>query len=122
MVSFEGTSTWDFFANDLVSILPEFAGSCGPSSLAKYNAQATPFLFETGSYDMARYEENGDEVSEPNYPFMLRFRPNREKLPVTPEGRFYEYLRGEEGIPKDIVLFEVYAVEKPTDYSNPAND
>jgi len=71
---------------------------------------------------MARYEENGDEVSEPNYPFMLRFKPNREKLPVTPEGRFYEYLRGEEGIPKDIVLFEVYAVEKPTDYSNPAND
>jgi len=62
MVSFEGTSSWDFFENDLNSILPVHKGKCGPKTIAKFNAQSTPFLYETGSYDMARYKEDGTEV------------------------------------------------------------
>jgi len=53
---------------------------------------------------------------------MLRFKPNREELPVTKKGYFYEKLRGKNGIPKNTVLFEVYAVEKPTDWSVPGDD
>jgi len=38
MVSFEGTNTWDFFANPFMSHLPVFQGDCGPKTIAKYNA------------------------------------------------------------------------------------
>jgi len=38
MVSFEGTNSWNFFENDLMSQLPDFTHDCGPKTLGKYNA------------------------------------------------------------------------------------
>ena len=47
MVSFEGTNTWDFLANDFRSQLPDFSpgNQCGPKTIGKFNSQATPFIF-----------------------------------------------------------------------------
>lgn len=47
MVSFEGTDTWDFLANDLMSQLPVFSPgkTCAPKTIGKFNSQATPFIF-----------------------------------------------------------------------------
>ena len=45
MVSFEGAGTWDWWANPLMTHLPTFEGECGPKTVGKYHAQATPFLF-----------------------------------------------------------------------------
>ena len=40
MVSFEGTNTWDFFANDFRTQLPVFSegNTCAPKTIAKLNA------------------------------------------------------------------------------------
>lgn len=52
MVSFEGTTSWNFFENPFMTHLPVFEHDCGPKTLAKYNAQVTPFIFQTGSSDL----------------------------------------------------------------------
>jgi len=60
MISFEGTDSWDFLANPFMTHLPQFEGECGPKTIGKFNAQATPFVFQTGSLDMAEITETGD--------------------------------------------------------------
>ena len=53
MVSFEGTSSWDFFATPFRSHVPRFEKECAPKTLLKFFAEATSFIFQTGSDDMA---------------------------------------------------------------------
>lgn len=90
MVSFEGTNSWNFFANPFMSHLPVHEGECGSETVAKYNAQATPFIFQNGSIDMASFRQNGEQVTEPNFPFFMMFKPT-EGLPVTDgTSRFFE--------------------------------
>ena len=40
MVSFEGTNTWDFLANDFTSQLPMFSpgNQCAPKTIGKFNS------------------------------------------------------------------------------------
>jgi len=90
MVSFEGTNSWDFFANPLMSHLPLHEGDCGGETVAKYNAQSTPFIYQNGSIDMASFRQNGEQVTAPRFPYFMMFVPTDE-LPVTDgTSRFFE--------------------------------
>jgi len=58
MVNFEGlpTPTWDFFANDFRSHLPQHQSECGNETVAKWAAQSTPWIYAQGSSFMAKWD------------------------------------------------------------------
>jgi hypothetical protein len=123
MVEFEHTGEWDFFGNDFQNQLPEHKGDCGPQSFAQLNASGFLQIFQTGSLDMAKYQEDGTEVDndDVNFPFYLRFENVRTETngvsvpPKTTEDTpWFEDLQGE-GIPAGTRLFDVYAMDsRPT--------
>ena len=84
MVSFEGTDSWDFFANDFMTHLPAFSPSnqCEPKTVGKFNAQETDFIFQVSAADLARHPEDGATVNTRDiyFPFFMRFKP-RAGLP-----------------------------------------
>jgi len=70
--------------------LPVFEHDCGPKTLAKYNAQVTPFIFQTGSSDLAEFTQDGTRENNPDFPYFMMFVP-RDGLPVTDgNSRFFE--------------------------------
>ena len=92
MISFEGTNSWNFFENDFMSQLPVFEHECGPKTLGKYNAMATPFIFQNGNFDLATHRENGSPVptNQINFPFFLRFKPGPGLNVTDGKSRFFE--------------------------------
>ena len=111
MVSFEGTDSWDWFANPFMSHLPKHTGECGPKTIAKYHAQASRTVYQTGSLGLAEVTEDGTEVEDPDFPYFMMFAPT-ENLPVTDgNSRFFEQLDGN-AIPAGTTLFDVYAVDE----------
>lgn len=79
MLQFEHIEgNWDFFSHDFQSHLPEHEGTCGPQTFAKFNASAFTAIFQTGSNDMASFNEDGDEPTRTkDFPFYLRYVPVR---------------------------------------------
>ena len=125
MVSFEGTDTWDVFANDFLTQLPEFSPEreCGPKTIGKFNALATPFIFQVGTQDLAKHKEDGTTVSrdQVDFPFFLRFKP-RPGLPTTDgNSRFFEQLVGDgtNPIPAGTTMFDVMALDEPNNTAQP---
>ena len=120
MVAFETETQegeWDFFSHNFQSHLPEHTGECGPKSIANYFGAAFTHIFTTGSYDMAKYDESGEEVDleDINFPFYLRFVPvgkSEGDIPTTEEGdeTWFEQLEGD-AIPAGTELFHVYAMD-----------
>merc|ERR1711997_485510 len=76
MYSVNGQDSWNFFKND-------FTNHIGPGGLdlvpleIKFS-EATNYISEVALSDFARYGESGVQISEPKFPFMLRFHPTGE--------------------------------------------
>ena len=116
MVAFEPQGTWNFWENDFQSHLPEHDGTCGPQSFAKFNAAAFTTIFQTGSVDMANYEQDGTAVETAKFPYYIRFKPNTD-LPATvfsSTTTWFEQLQGDK-IPAGTKLFDVLGLaDMPT--------
>ena len=113
MVSFEGTSSWNFFANPFATHLPNHEGECGPKTIAKYNAMATPFIYQNGSYDMGLYDQDGNQEAVPNFPYYMEFVPTAGVPETDGNSRFFEQLNGD-AIPANTTLFEVWGLDEPS--------
>lgn len=119
MLQFEHIAdNWDFFGNDFQSHLPVHEGDCGPNSFAKFNASAFTTIFQTGSNDLASFNEEGVAPDRTkNFPFYLRYVPVRtgNVPPVTNgDSPWFEQLKGS-AIPAGTHLFDVYAMDsRPT--------
>jgi len=84
-------------------------------SLAKFNAQASPYIAQVGLSDMARYGENGKYIPDNrvNYPYKLVFKPTR-KIAFRDEhhGELQDDLKT---IEKNTTLWEVHAWDDPSE-------
>jgi len=105
---------WDFFANDFGTQIAAHKTDCSPKSYARLNARySTEYLGVTGSVDTGRWDQDGTEieVKDVDFPFYLRFVPNRDVLPTTNDGSaWFDQLKGPDAIPIDTKLFDVYAM------------
>ena len=115
-VSFDAEDgNWDFFSRDFMTQLAPHESECSPRSYARLNARyASEYVMQTGSVDTARWDEDGNEVDveEVDFPFYVRFVPNRDALPQTEfstETAWYDQLTGS-NIPVGTKMFDVYAM------------
>lgn len=60
---------------------------------------------------MAEINEDGSKVSDPVFPFRLRFEPNRS---VVTNNTTKDYMTQLSGVPADVVVYSIYALDKPT--------
>jgi len=111
MFSVDGQDGWNFFQND-------FWNHIGPGGLElvpleiKFS-EATNYISEVALSDWGRYGESGTPVADPKFPFMLRFHPTGEFMFSDDYVRpFTEDLTS---IPKGSTLYEVWAMDQPTE-------
>jgi len=111
MYSVDGQDSWNFFKND-------FTNHVGPGGLElvpleiKFS-EATNYISEVALSDFARYGESGVQISEPNFPFMLRFHPTGEYMFSDDYVRpFTEDLTS---IRAGSTLYEVWALDNPVE-------
>jgi len=109
MYSVNGQESWNFFQND-------FTNHIGPGGLdlvpleIKFS-EATNYISEVALSDFGMYGESGVPVSDPKFPFMLRFHPTGELSFSDDYVRpFTEDLTS---IPAGSTLYEVYAWDNP---------
>merc|ERR1712142_1276069 len=109
MYSVDGQDSWNFFKND-------FTNHIGPGGLdlvpleIKFS-EATNYISEVALSDFGMYGESGVPVSDPKFPFMLRFHPTGELSFSDDYVRpFTEDLTS---IPAGSTLYEVYAWDNP---------
>ena len=78
----------------------------GLPNAIKTSIQATNFVAAVGHLEMASYEQDGSPVTQPVFPFMLKYVPTGEfEFPRdTYDRTIYEYLQD---IPIDSVLYKV---------------
>jgi len=111
MYSVNGQESWNFFKNDFSNHIPEI--DLTSIALAAKFSTATRNIRQVGLSDWGLYGEDGTKVTNPLFPYKLRFRP-------TGEFWFSEtYVRpvNEDlvAIPSGSTLYQVYAQDKPTE-------
>merc|ERR1711981_369697 len=114
--------SYNFWENDFLSQVPDFTSTCQRDSLARFNAEATPFIFTNGHKRMAVNEEDGTRVktADRKFPFFIRYEPIRANLPATDDkSRWFQQLEGEEAIPTGTHIFDVYALENHNGTTDP---
>ena len=111
MYSVDGQDSWNFFKHD-------FTNHIGPGGLElvpleiKFS-EATNYISEVALSDFGRFGESGTPVADPKFPFMLRFHPTGEFSFSDEYVRpFTEDLTS---IPKGSTLYEVWALDQPTE-------
>ena len=75
MFSFDGQNSFNFFKNRWVTILREFNNKCARETIGKHLAGVTDHVGGTSVMDLADFDEYGDKVKEPHWPFQLEFEP-----------------------------------------------
>jgi len=109
MYSVNGQESWNFFQND-------FTNHIGPGGLdlvpleIKFS-EATNYISEVALSDFGMYGESGAPVSDPKFPFMLRFHPTGE-LSFS-EDYVRPFTEDLTSIPAGSTLYEVYAWDNP---------
>lgn len=93
--SFDPSSSFNFFANDFRTIIPNFGDDCLQDTIGAKFIEATREIGAIGLSEFARWETNGQEVNTGvNFPFNLWFEPNEEIRRMWPENR--QFVRGQE--------------------------
>lgn len=77
-VNFEPVDTWNFWRNDFKHRVNEpFENTCKKATIERkftFN-EGTFASYTLGISDMAKYNQDGSEVAEPNWPFEIIFKP-----------------------------------------------
>jgi len=113
IVGLDGQKSWNVFKNSWSNHPPPPKPTTTGLSLALVNAQATTHFGQVGLSDWARYGENGKQIpdDEVNFPFKLVFRPTGD---ITFPDEYHGLLADDLAtIDKDVVLWDVYAWDKP---------
>jgi len=117
MYSLIGQSSFNFFAHDLSSHVPDLPADA-PSALllirAKF-ATASSFPVFTGLSDLAQFDEDGNKIDKLNFPFRLHFHPNislHKSIPDNYTGAdFADQLI--KVLQPNLHLYDIYAQETP---------
>jgi len=117
MYSLVGQTSFNFFAHDLTTHVPELP-SDGPTALQLLRQKfltATDFAPFIGLNPVSQYDENGNGVSKLSFPFRLHFHPNISLHNAFPDD--YTNVEYEYQLSKVIKpgqhLYDVYAQATP---------
>ena len=75
MFSVNGQSTWNFFQNNFTNHIPSASG-VALTTLAHKFATATPYVQTVGLSDFSNFTQDGQQVSDPKFPWQLIFVPS----------------------------------------------
>lgn len=115
-----GQTSYNFFETDLVSNVKDAADSVfdlsevGPlvANFAVKTIPETNFITSVGLSNFAEYDQYGQKVDNPNWPFSVRYEPNEE---LKYDDEFYEVSVFDrlKDIESGTMLYKVWALDKP---------
>ena len=109
MFSVDGQADWNFFANDWNTIIPTASLALYPVAAKFYTA--TKYIQVSALSNMAQFDQQGNEVSDPVFPFRIRFEPTGE---ISFDSDVYENYRDQLAtIPSGTNLFRLYGMDAP---------
>jgi len=107
-----------FFKNDLTNHVPDLSSNA-PIVLKELRAtfaKASNWPVMIGLSDLAHYDQAGNEITSPAFPFRLVFHPTtalHNKFPDAPTANPFATL--ENGLQQPSDMFYIYAVVNPND-------
>jgi len=114
MFSTSGQSSWNPFKNDFTN---SFSLDANPDVLQKALAakfsSVTNSVATVGLLDLASYDEKGNSIKEPRFPFKLIFRPTAQVNKLFPDDYSDSYTNQLKTIPSGTTVYEVYAIDQP---------
>jgi hypothetical protein len=121
MYSLQGQDSWNFFKHDLTNHVPDLSDNAQflLRELRATFAKASNWPVMIGLSGLAHYDQQGNNVSSPVFPFRLVFHPTtamHNAFPDTPQQPFEQVLV--KGLSTPGPLYYLYAVVNPND-SNP---
>jgi len=119
MISIAGQpGEWNYFANDFSNHIPWPGSSLPILALSKKFSQETDMIQAVGLSNMAQFDEAGNYVSNPSFPWKLRFQPHQDVHNIIPDSQqanmgdgFAQQLSAR--VPQNANLYQVYAMDKP---------
>lgn len=119
MYDLEGQpNDWNFFSHAFTNHVQPKSSAVITIGSAKF-ATATKYVTEVGLGDFAQYTSSGAQEAQKNYPFELKFEPHKsvsnkfsKDLGDKNYGKFTDQLVT---VPANSVLYNVYALDKPTE-------
>jgi len=118
LYSLEGQDSWNFFKHDLTNHVPDLSTNSQfiLQELRSLFAGASAWPVMIGTSNLAHYDQNGNNITSPVFPFRLVFHPTtalHNAFPDTPQQDFTAGLVKGLQTPQDI--YYVYAVPNPND-------
>lgn len=110
MYSVNGAESWNFFKMDFSNHIGK-AGGIALNLVAKKFSSGTPFVQYVGLSDIATYDQFGNKVANPKFPFQLVFEPTlRSSYGDDFEQNFQKTLAE---IPENTHIYKVLAFAEP---------
>lgn len=112
MYSVDGQPSFNFFENDWTTIIPTASLALYPVAAKFYTA--TKYVQVCGLSDFASYDQAGNAVAEPVFPYKIRFEPTGEiEFPSDVYTNYREQLAT---IPAGTNLFRLHAMSAPEEF------
>jgi hypothetical protein len=110
---------WNFFSHDFTNHIADATSTKLKLVAAKF-ASATNYITEVGLRDWANFEANGQQAQARKYPFELKFTPHESvknlfKKELGADKNFMQYTDQLASVPEDSTLYDVYALDQPTE-------
>jgi hypothetical protein len=120
MYSVEGQpNNWNFFGNDFTNHVSDATSTKLKLLSAKF-ASATNYVTEVGLRDWANFEQSGQQAQQRKYPFQLKFTPHEQvnkmfSTSLNAEKNYMKYMDELVTVPEGATLYEVHALNQPTE-------
>jgi len=111
MYSVGGQESWNFFKNDFTNHIPEITGFLAVLAAKFYTA--TNNIRQVGISNWSMFDQQGEAVAEPVFPYMLRFRPTGEF--VFSDEYVQMFTEDLKTIPADSTIYQILALDKPVE-------
>ena len=114
MYAFDGQPSFNFFRNRWSTILAEPQNECNRETQGKKLAEVTDYIGATTVLDLAEFDEYGQKVENPQFPFMIEVEPyDVYGWTDRYQNDFHDQLTA---IPANTVLFKMYAYDVPPEF------
>jgi len=115
MYSLSGQKSMNFFAHDFTNHVPNLGDDIPFALKALKNAfeKASKWPTMLALSDMASYDQSGNKVAQPEFPFRLVFSPNPSITAMFPETGNGDYVKDTMQLKAGTVLYDILAEDQP---------
>jgi len=115
MYSLSGQKSMNFFAHDLTNHVPNLGGdiSLPQKALLRAFKKASKWPTMLALSDMASYDQKGNKVAQPQFPFRLVFSPNPSVTAMFPETGNGDFPTDTQQLKAGTAVYDVLAEDKP---------